>query len=80
MSDFNIEITPMGSVSESHYFRGLIMGSAHVGKTSCVLMTAPKPTFVINCDKQILAESRDDALSREEDSSERLFRFREVIR
>ena len=53
MSDFNIEITPMGSVSESHYFRGLIMGSAHVGKTSCVLMTAPKPTFVINCDKQI---------------------------
>jgi len=53
MGEFNIEVTPASDISSSRYFRGLILGAPHVGKTSAVLMTCPKPAFVINCDKKI---------------------------
>lgn len=53
MGEFNIEVTPASDIGRSQFFRGLIMGSAHVGKTSAVLMTCPKPAYVINCDKKI---------------------------
>lgn len=53
MGEFNIEVTSASDIGAARYFRGLIMGAAHVGKTSAVLMTCPKPAYVINCDKKI---------------------------
>jgi len=50
---YAIEVTPASAIASSRWFRGLILGAAHVGKTSAVLMTCPKPAFVINCDKRI---------------------------
>jgi hypothetical protein len=52
MADYAIEVIPASSVGSSRYLRMLILGAAGIGKTSCVLMTAPKPIYVINSDRK----------------------------
>lgn len=53
MGDFAIDVTSLGDVQSSEWLRAIVMGAAHVGKTSAVLMTAPKPIYIINCDKKV---------------------------
>ena len=52
MGDYAIEVTPASAVGASKYLRMLMLGTAGVGKTSCVLLTAPKPIYVINSDRK----------------------------
>jgi hypothetical protein len=52
MGEYAIEVVPASSVGANRFLRMLLLGSAGVGKTSTVLMTAPKPIYVINSDRK----------------------------
>jgi len=52
VGDYAIEVIPASRVGESRFLRMLLLGSAGIGKTSAVLMTAPKPIYVINSDRK----------------------------